>query len=85
MTLREQIAKAIWLKRPDCHGKQWPLETEEQKRAYPHNPIASIDLSFIYADAALNALNDYHENMNAESEATGHGEFTFDMIMKAIK
>ncbi len=51
----EEAAKAIWSKRPDCAGKPWPLETAEQKRAYPHNPIAAVDLCFIYAKAALDA------------------------------
>ena len=58
MTLRERIARAIWAKRPDCVGKPWPIETPEQARAYPHNPIAACDLCFIYADAAIAALRE---------------------------
>ena len=58
MELREKVARAIYAKRPDCHGKPWPVETPEQRRAYPHNPIAAVDLSYIYADAAIAALNE---------------------------
>lgn len=50
----EKAARAIWAVRPDCRNKPWPLETAEQKRAYPHNPIAAVDLCFAYAKAALN-------------------------------
>ena len=53
----ERLAKAIYRKRPDCAGKPWPLETEDQKRAYPHNPIAAVELSFDYAKAALSELS----------------------------
>lgn len=56
MELRERIARAIYAKRPDCQGKPWPVETEVQRRAYPHNPIAAVDLSYIYADAALSVV-----------------------------
>lgn len=56
MELREQVARAIWAKRPDCQGKRWPIETAEELRAYPHNPIAAVDLCYIYADAALEVL-----------------------------
>jgi hypothetical protein len=52
-TLRHRIAKAIWEKRPDSEGKTWPLHTPTSARAYLHNPVASVDLSFLYADAAL--------------------------------
>ena len=51
--IRERIARAIWAKRPDCQGKQWPIETDLDRRSYPHNPIAACDLCFIYADAAI--------------------------------
>ncbi len=54
--MREKVARAIWAKRPDCQGKPWPIATEEQRRAYPHNPIAAVDLCFIYAEAAMRAL-----------------------------
>jgi hypothetical protein len=54
----ERAAKAIWAERPDCAGKPWPLATPEQKRAYPHNPIAAVDLCFIYAKAALGVSGD---------------------------
>ena len=53
----ERLARAIYRKRPDCAGKPWPLETEDQKRAYPHNPIAAVELSFDYAKAALQELS----------------------------
>lgn len=53
---REAIARAIYARRPDCFGKPWPIETEEQKRAYPHNPIAAVDLSYHYADAAIETI-----------------------------
>lgn len=52
-TLRHKVAKAIWEKRPDCHGKTWPLTDDKSVRAYLHEPIASVDLSFMYADAAI--------------------------------
>lgn len=51
------VARAIWAKRPDCVGKPWPLETAEQRRAYPHNPVAACDLCFEYAKAAIRALD----------------------------
>lgn len=54
--LVERLARSIYAKRPDCQGKPWPLETEDQRRAYPHNPIAAVDLSFIYARAALSEI-----------------------------
>lgn len=56
MELREIVARAIYAKRPDCHNKPWPLETSISKRAYSHNPITAIDLSYIYADVALAAV-----------------------------
>lgn len=52
-TLREKVARAIYAKRPDCQGKPWPIVTAEDARAYPHNPIAAVDLSLVYADAAI--------------------------------
>ena len=57
--LREQIARAIWAKRPDGGGlgKPWPLETDKQKRAHQHNPIIAVELCFWYADAALEVIN----------------------------
>lgn len=51
--LRERVARAIYANRPDCLNKPWPVETAEQRRAYPHNPIVAVDLSYEYADAAL--------------------------------
>lgn len=57
MDLREQIARAIWAKRPDCQRRPWPIETSEQRRAYPHNPVAACDLCYIYADAAIAAMD----------------------------
>lgn len=55
---REVAAKAIWLKRPDSMGKPWPFDVmdDKERRAYPHNPIAAVDLCFIYADAVIQAL-----------------------------
>jgi hypothetical protein len=58
MEPREKIARAIWKVRPDCANREWPIQTPEQRRAYPHNPIAACDLCFIYADAALAALEE---------------------------
>jgi hypothetical protein len=52
----EAAAKAIYAKRPDCAGKPWPLPDEWSRRAYKHNPIAAVDLSFEYAKAALAAV-----------------------------
>lgn len=54
--IRETVARAIYAKRPDCWNKPWPVETAVQRRAYPHHPIAAVDLSYIYADAAIEAL-----------------------------
>lgn len=51
----EAAARRIWKKRPDVGHKPWPLQTEEQKRAYPHNPICAVELCFDYARAALAA------------------------------
>ncbi len=51
--LLERAARAVWAKRPDCQGKPWPIQTPEQKRAYPHNPIAVVDLCYAYAKAVL--------------------------------
>ncbi len=59
--MREKVARAIWAKRPDCQGEPWPIETEEQRRSYPHNPIAAVDLCFIYAEAAMEALLRFDE------------------------
>ena len=55
--MREKIARAIYAVKPDCQGKPWPIETPEQRRAYPHNPIASVDLCYIYADAAIRIMD----------------------------
>lgn len=52
-------AKAIWAKRPDCKDRPWPLETPEQRRAYPHNPVAACDLCIIYAEAAIKAVREF--------------------------
>ncbi len=57
-TIRHRIAREIWKKRPDCDGKTWPLDTDISVRAYLHNPIASVDLSFMYADVALGVVAD---------------------------
>lgn len=57
--LREKVARAIYAARPDCKNKPWPIETDEQRRAYPHNPIAAVDLSYAYADAALAVVHRY--------------------------
>ena len=54
--LHEVVARAIYARRPDCTNKPWPVETPEQRRAYPHNPIAAVDLSYDYANAAINAI-----------------------------
>jgi hypothetical protein len=58
--LRELVARAIYARRPDCHQKLWPVETDEQRRSYPHNPIAAVDLSYDYADAALKVITERH-------------------------
>lgn len=54
-TLRDDYARAIWLKRPDCLGRPFPPDewADKDRRAYPHNPIAALDLCWIYADAIL--------------------------------
>ena len=61
MELREKVARAIFRKRPDCQGKRWPIETDVERRAYPHNPIAAVDLCYIYADAAIEVLSNENE------------------------
>jgi hypothetical protein len=55
---RETIARAIWAVKPDCQGKPFPLDTmtPKERRGYDHNPIASLDLCFTYADAALASI-----------------------------
>lgn len=55
----ECMARAIYKVRPDCHGKEWPIKTEQDRRAYPHNPIAAVDLCYAYANAALEAARLY--------------------------
>lgn len=52
----EVMARAIYAARPDCQGKPWPIQTEKDRRTYPHNPIAAVDLSYEYAKVALRAL-----------------------------
>lgn len=54
-SLRDDLARAIWAVKPDCQGKRFPTDrwSEKDRRAYPHNPIASLDLCLIYADAAI--------------------------------
>lgn len=54
--LHEKVARAIFARRPDCFGKSWPVETDTQRRAYPHNPIAAVDLSYDYADVAIKTI-----------------------------
>ena len=71
--LRDRIAKAIWAKRPDCAGKPWPLADDYSRRAYKHNPIAAVDLCYVYADAALAVM--------AETERWSGGG---DMLIEAF-
>lgn len=59
---RETLARAIWAVKPDCYNKKWPLETDQQRRAYPHNPIASCDICFMYADAVIKVFNSVRES-----------------------
>lgn len=59
----ERVARAIYAKRPDCLGKPWPIETDEQRRRYPHFPIAAVDLSYEYARAAIEAMREPNEAM----------------------
>lgn len=68
--LVEALARAIYKVRPDCLGKPWPIVTERDRRAYPHNPIAAVDLSYEYARAALQAHRAYWEaKSNDESDS----------------
>ena len=55
--LRERCARAIYMLRPDEPWRRnpWP-ETPKQRRAYQHNPVAAIDLSFAYADAVIEII-----------------------------
>lgn len=71
VSVREQAARAVWAKRPDCNGKPWPIETAEQRRAYPHNPIAAVDLCFIYADAVLALVAQGIEQGSSKPEVAG--------------
>jgi hypothetical protein len=70
-TLRHQIAKAIWQKRPDSEGKTWPLDTPTSVRAYLHNPTAAVDLSFMYADAALSVLQEASTDLVEQALSAG--------------
>jgi hypothetical protein len=67
----EIAARAIFKVRPDCQGKRWPIETPEQRRAYPHNPIAAVDLCFAYAKAALQADKLYRQAQAKERKYDG--------------
>lgn len=58
--LREHVAKAIWMKKPDAGAmkKPWPLDgkSPKERRTFLHDPPASFELCFIYADAAIAAI-----------------------------
>lgn len=58
--LREIVARAIWAKKPDAGGmkKPWPLDgkSPKEQRTFMHDPPASFELCFIYADAAIAAI-----------------------------
>lgn len=58
--MRDIVARAIWMKKPDAGGmnKPWPLDgkTPKEQRTFMHDPSASFELCFIYADAAIAAL-----------------------------
>ena len=57
--LRTIVARAIWKVKPDCDTRPFPHDvlTPKEIRALQHNPIASLDLCFMYADAAIAAIN----------------------------
>lgn len=55
-TTLDHVARSIWKRRPDVGHKPWPLVTAEDYRAYPHNPVAAVDLCYSYAEAAMDAL-----------------------------
>lgn len=86
--VRETVAKAIWRKRPDVMGKPWPFDAMDakQRRAYPHNPIAAVDLCFIYADAAIEALRpmvrtpDFDSGNVGSTPAAPANSFSFDEV-----
>lgn len=61
---RDNIARAIWKVKPDCLGKTFPPDVWDDKarRAYPHNPIAALDLCWIYADAVIALGNNLPES-----------------------
>ncbi len=63
MPSREEIARAIWEKRPDVGHKPWP-DAKEQRRL-KHDPMAAFDLCFIYADAILSLLSRVSEQEGA--------------------
>ena len=70
LRMLEEIAREIWLKRPDCIGKPWPLEnaTEKERRTLNHHPIAALDLCFTYAKAALSVM----EKKSAPAAGASH-------------
>lgn len=57
---RDDWARVFWCVKPDSMHKAFPPDawTEKERRAYPHNPIASLDLCYIYADAVMRRLEE---------------------------
>ena len=71
--LKEAVARAIWAKRPDCNGKPWPIQTEVDRRGYNHNPIAAVDLCYLYADAAIKVIKEREKCVTSETSTANIG------------
>jgi hypothetical protein len=67
--IRTHVARAIWKVKPDCDTRPFPHDvlTPKEIRALQHNPIASLDLCFIYADAAIAAISSAPATMESLS------------------
>lgn len=82
--LREIIAKAIWLTKPDSGGmgKPWPFDgkTPKERRTIMHDMPAALELCFIYADAALLAQRREHEPSKLGVEGSNPSERAIDEV-----
>ena len=86
-TLKETVARAILMKKPDAGGmkKPWPLDGKSptEQRTFMHDPPASFELCFVYADAAIAASKSappmdtsQHAEMLPQREPAGGGADT---------
>ena len=79
MTMIEKVARATYFKWQSMMKEKQGANTssfEELTSSEKEWEIAS-------AKAVIEAMRDYHDNMNAESEATGHGEFSYKTLIDA--